>query len=324
MNEGMRLGLVLCLLSLPFVSCRNLPDSIPVALPTLVDLDYDFRLNQFFLASEREIFAARPDGYLRPLHSLPGGIRAIHHFALKDELVVLHATQPDKPVSAEPEAIAAPGPDPLPQPALQPETPQLPTTTPPIFQAEPVSLALSILSGNKVHTVPLTGPQLALDPGSLTADGQSTIYIADRQKPLIMAYPMGELPEVILENSHFLSHGQALGGLAFHRNRFLLVSQLGTGRLFRIPLSNPFNFRPVELEVKLPAAHKLLWSAGGELVLVSQKGLIFLQSNDDWDSAQLVARVSTDLPAATLAGPHLFYTRPESSQSQLLKYRPRG
>ena len=173
------------------------------------------------------------------------------------------------------------------------------------------------LSGGSTRSIALP---LEMQAPQAMDSNRGTIYVTDRQRPIIAILSANRPPEILIENSHFLRNGLALGGIVFARGNYLLISQLSTGQLYRVPVNNPYNFRSVQVKENVPPAHKLLWTPGAELALIAEERILYLESRDDWETARVVHQGNLpQIQSAAVAGQRLYLAtnpvRPSSALS---------
>ncbi|MBE7439633.1 MAG: hypothetical protein HS115_14350 [Spirochaetales bacterium] len=272
----MRFLLIILLL----LHCSARPPRTKLSLPGVVDLDYDIRLREFLVGTGEGVHSLGPSGRSRPLLTLPENraLHALYMHNLTGQLFLLVGSREE------------------PREAPREGSPE---------ESEPEIQTSELLAFSGGQTRSITLPPEMRAPLAITGHW-NTLYLSDRNRPLIASVSGNRPPEILIENSHFLRNGLALGGIVFARGNYLLASQLSTGRLYRIPVGNPFNFRPVAVATDLPPAHKLLWTAGGELAVIGRDKILYLQSFDDWESGRVVQVDSGQIKSATLARQQLY------------------
>lgn len=178
--------------------------------------------------------------------------------------------------------------------------------TDPATQRKLAGLGIYRLStGEKIAYADLGAlrPAEAHFANDIALDGDGNAYVTDSFSPLIYKVtPEGEA-SVLIENSRFIGQGFGLNGIVYHRNNFLVVAKMDEGLLFKIPLSNPDNFKEIKLDRKLPGADGLLWNIAGDLVVAANgdtNKIFLVKSADGWDSARVAGeRATGDVFATT-------------------------
>lgn len=96
--------------------------------------------------------------------------------------------------------------------------------------------------------------------------------------------------------------GLGLNGIVHHDDGFLIVVAIGgQGLLYRIPLDDPASAEPIELSEPATGADGLVWSAAGQLVVVSNStsSALAYASDDGWRTAELVGEAGFEGQATT-------------------------
>ena len=119
----------------------------------------------------------------------------------------------------------------------------------------------------------LPGAHLLL-PDDLVVAGDGSVFVTDACRPVIYRVPppgRGE-PHLFLDDERLGGGERAtgrIGGVALVEDRFLLVSSAGDGMLFKAPLGNPHEFRPVGIPHPFPGADAMELGADGFLYLAA-------------------------------------------------------
>ena len=105
--------------------------------------------------------------------------------------------------------------------------------------------------------------------------------------------------------------GLGLNGIVHHPSGYLLVA--GGSRLYKVTLNQP-SATEVTLPEPVPGQDGMLWTADGNLAIVSNSGsrVVALTSSDDWATAQLAGVATYEGQATTAAavGDQLYVVHP--------------
>ncbi len=158
-------------------------------------------------------------------------------------------------------------------------------------------------SGNRTDFIQLTSgaPHLAND---LILDEAGNIYVSDSFAPTIYKIDLNGDVSVLLSNDLFLPQPMNFGlnGLTYHNDGFLIVSKYDEGKLFKIPLSNPENFKEIAItNGTIPAIDGILLTdnntmavASNNLGAASHENTVYqLKTSDNWSSASIEQRIAT-------------------------------
>ncbi len=142
----------------------------------------------------------------------------------------------------------------------------------------------------------------------IALDGQGNAYVTDSLSPIIYKVDADGKPSILLEDEQFVGDGFNLNGIVYHPDDFLIVSDSNDGLLYKVPLDDPQQFTQIQLERSLANADGLLLADEDELIVVTNKfneqnfNQVFnLQSEDNWESAQIVERLDVGDDAFTTA-----------------------
>lgn len=169
----------------------------------------------------------------------------------------------------------------------------------------------------------VTGGHLLPDDLVVADDG--SLYVTDACRPIVYRVPppgRGE-PHVFLDDER-LAHGGGrsrasgrIGGVALAPQGFLIVSSADDGGLFKAPLDNPHEFRPLGIPHPFPGADALTLGPDGFLYLVAdapggQGSAVYRLAPDDaFESVRVVAVDRRSLhgqPAALAVAAHTVWT----------------
>lgn len=134
----------------------------------------------------------------------------------------------------------------------------------------------------------------------VTVDDEGNAYLTDTRMNLIYRVDSDYQASVFYRFEPIT--GLALNGIVHHPDGYLIVVASSLqGLLYRVPIDNPTEARPIELSQPATGADGLVWSADGRLVVVSNStgSATAYSSGDDWVSAELVGSSSFDGQATT-------------------------
>jgi sugar lactone lactonase YvrE len=160
-------------------------------------------------------------------------------------------------------------------------------------------------SGERLHLVDLSPLTEALHhlANDVTTDAAGNAYVTDSFAPVIyQVTPTGEA-SIFAENEAFASATFGLNGIEYHPDGYLLVALTEPGALFKIPLHDPEAITQVELDEAFSLDGIVLHPDGQLIVVastVSESGdvkgeVLALESDDDWASATITNRASSDV-----------------------------
>jgi|GEM_PF-1715724 len=326
------------------------------------NLAYDQARDRFLIAGATDgaIYAVGGDGTLTPLVSdeALGFVQSMTVDAATDSLIVVATDQqmfggqfgfgPGGPggVPAPAETPVAP-PSGQGAPGEAPQPGQLPAEMPtldPDFNPSTFVLVYNLATGAQVRAVDLTGvaPDGLHLGGAATLDANGNIYVADTLGGVIyMIDPSDGV--YYLENAAF--SGQGLAGLNdivyLPAANCLLVTQIRSGMLWKVPLDNPANVTQVALPEGMAALRSIMVDAAGNLLALSggrgmggpQAGadpgtapeagaapdpaaltatLVTLSSGDNWASATVLSQTEVEgglASGAVLRGSEVYVLR---------------
>lgn len=160
-------------------------------------------------------------------------------------------------------------------------------------------------SGEKVAMVDLGavaggGRDRVVFTNDVTVDPAGNAYLTDTRMNLV--YRVGTDYEASVLYRFDATPGLGLNGIVHHEDGYLIVVAIGgQGLLYRIPIDDPRAARPIALSQPATGADGLLWSATGELIVVSNStsSAMAYASDDGWLSAELVGEATFDGQATT-------------------------
>ncbi len=142
----------------------------------------------------------------------------------------------------------------------------------------------------------------------IAVDDFGNTYVTDSFSPIIYKVDTEGNPSVFLEDEQFAGEGFNLNGIVAHPDDFLLVADSNDGLIYKVPLDNPEQFTQVDIDQKLFNADGLLLADEDELVVVTNDGseessnsVFALESDNNWESAQITDRLDIDGEFTTTA-----------------------
>jgi DNA-binding beta-propeller fold protein YncE len=160
----------------------------------------------------------------------------------------------------------------------------------------------------------------ALIPGvihlddDLAIDPQGNIYITDAKYPVVYKIDRNGIASVLFEDQRYAAPPGPLpffwvgfNGIAYN-NGLLLVGFYAGGKLLKIPVNDPDNSSEVQINSGMVSPDGLLLSKDGKrLIVMDNKYLspaaevMYLASNDNWVSANLIESFPTGFTSPTTA-----------------------
>jgi sugar lactone lactonase YvrE len=142
----------------------------------------------------------------------------------------------------------------------------------------------------------------------VTVDSEGNAYLTNSFAGVIFVVDVDGNGDIFLASDELAVEGFGLNGIDYHADGdFLLAAVGGTQSLYKIPVSDPEAFSAVELAEPF-AADGMVLHTDERIYAVANTGgeandVIVVESSDDWDSAEIVARATTDpaWSATTLA-----------------------
>jgi hypothetical protein len=134
----------------------------------------------------------------------------------------------------------------------------------------------------------------------LTVDDAGNVYLTDTFMNVVYRVDTGHEASVLYRFEP--TTALALNGIVYHESGFLIVVAVGgQGLLYKIPLDDPAQARPIALSQPATGADGLVWSGDGRLIVVSNSSSSALayRSEDDWETAELEATASFEGQATT-------------------------
>jgi sugar lactone lactonase YvrE len=134
----------------------------------------------------------------------------------------------------------------------------------------------------------------------VTVAPDGTAYVTDTRMNLIYRVDPAYQASVLYRFEP--TPGLGLNGIVHHEDGYLIVVAIGgQGLLYKIPLDNPAAAAPIDLSQPATGADGLVWAADGSLVAVSNStsSALAYRSDDNWNSAELVATASFEGQATT-------------------------
>lgn len=136
----------------------------------------------------------------------------------------------------------------------------------------------------------------------VTVDAEGNAYVTNSFAPVIFQVDPEGNASIFLEDERFAGEGFNLNGLDYHPDGYLLVAKANTGQLFKVPVDSPQDVTEVELDRPINGADGVVLRDDGTLfAVVSPQSVVALQSDDDWQTASVVAESELAQPATTIA-----------------------
>ena len=181
----------------------------------------------------------------------------------------------------------------------------------------------NLTTGERLAMVDL-GATLNADAGAAffcndvtVADG-GTVYATDTRQNVIYGVDSNYQPSVFYRFAP--REGLALNGLVHHADGYLLVADLGSGNIYKVPVADPAATSQVMLAEPVAGVDGLVWMADGRLAAVSNStsSVVALMSNDDWASAQVagVARFEGQATTAAAVGDDVYVVQPHFADQE--------
>jgi hypothetical protein len=134
----------------------------------------------------------------------------------------------------------------------------------------------------------------------VTVDVEGNIYLTDTWMNVVYRVDASYDASVLYRFEP--TTGLGLNGIVYHEDGFLIVVAVGgQGLLYRIPLDDPASARPIALSDPATGADGLVWSAAGELVVISNStsSVQVYRSADGFSSAELAGSAGFEGQATT-------------------------
>jgi len=142
---------------------------------------------------------------------------------------------------------------------------------------------------------------LYLDPihfaNDVTVDDEGNAYVTDSMAPIIFRIDTEGNAEIFIEDMRLYAPIVGLNGIEYHPDGYLLAVVTTAGRLYKIPLDDPSAISQVETSEPI-FGDGMTWF-GEDLAVVSLNTVKILHSDDDWETATVIAQSSNDLEGAT-------------------------
>lgn len=142
----------------------------------------------------------------------------------------------------------------------------------------------------------------------IAVDDFGNVYVTDSFAGIIYKVDTEGNPSVFFEDEQFAEEGFNLNGIVVHPDNFLLVGDYNDGEIYKVPLDNPEDFTQVEIDQKLINSDGFLLADDSELVVVvndvsdvSANAVFALDSDDNWESAEVSDRLDVDAELITTA-----------------------
>ena len=134
----------------------------------------------------------------------------------------------------------------------------------------------------------------------VTVDDDGNVYLTDTWMNQIYRVDTDYQASVLYRFEP--TTGLGLNGIVFHPDGYLIVVAVGgQGLLYRVPVDNPEQAEPISLSRPATGADGLVWSAAGELIVVSNStsSVMAYTSTDGWRSAEFAGEAGFEGQATT-------------------------
>lgn len=168
--------------------------------------------------------------------------------------------------------------------------------------------AYDLETGERVYYVDMSdlvesGQNFAND---VTSDEEGNAYVTNSFAPVIYKVDPEGNAEILIEDERLGSDFFGLNGIEYHPDGYLLAAVAGNVTIYKIPLDDPSAMTEVALSEPFGVDGMAL-APDGTLAAVAFTGdgsvqeIVVVSSEDDWESAEITARVETTGEATTLA-----------------------
>jgi sugar lactone lactonase YvrE len=175
----------------------------------------------------------------------------------------------------------------------------------------------NLMTGERLAMVDLgatlgAGADAAFFCNDVTVADDGTVYATDTRQNVVYSVDSAYQPSVFYRFAP--REGLALNGLVHHVDGYLLVADLGSGNIYKVPVADPAATSQVILAEPVAGVDGLVWMADGRLAAVSNStsSVVALSSNDDWASAQVagVARFEGQATTGAAVGDDVYVVQP--------------
>lgn len=136
----------------------------------------------------------------------------------------------------------------------------------------------------------------------VAVDADGNAYVTDSFSPVIYKVDMEGNPSIFIEDPALGNEFFGLNGIAYHPDGYLIVALTGAGALLKVPLDDPKNVTPVELEQPI-GGDGMIFDGEGNLLVVgggAAQVVVKLTSEDDWASATVAGSFTTSQLVTTV------------------------
>ena len=159
-------------------------------------------------------------------------------------------------------------------------------------------IAIDLKSGKKTFDVDLSNLVAGKHfPNDLTFDKSGNVYVTDSFANVIYKVASDGKASVFSKSDLFKTEGVGLNGIAYNPGNFLLVSDSGTGMVYKVDVANPNNVQPVKIPQFFMNADGLLLTDPNTLTLVQNGGsnrVYQLSSSDNWKTARVISATALE------------------------------
>jgi sugar lactone lactonase YvrE len=278
---------VLFSLSLAFAPAQTLPDEVVFTAPGLLPegIEYDANAGHFLVGSlsQGTISAVADDGAITPFIE-DEALMSTVGIRVDEARGRLLVTNSDASAFADPTLSGRAG-----------------------------LLAYSLETGERLFNADLaslvTTEGARFFANDVAVDEEGNAYVTNSFAPVLFRISPDGAAEVFVEDERLTADFVGMNGIVVHPGGYLLVAVTGNLSLFKIPLDDPAALTEVTLSEPF-AVDGMVLAEDGSLVAVAYvgtslegatPGLIRVTSEDDWETADIAARLPTGGNATTVA-----------------------
>ncbi|UFH56761.1 gluconolaconase [Spirosoma sp. KNUC1025] len=131
-------------------------------------------------------------------------------------------------------------------------------------------------------------------------DASGNAYVTDSFAPVIYKVPADTTQAIVFMQSPLFAgtEGINLNGIVYHPDNYLIVVKANEGVLYKIPLTNPYEFKAIK-GVNLPNGDGMVLYNNDLYVVNGRNKVTQLRSTDKWETATVVKTDSIGYDQAT-------------------------
>lgn len=157
-------------------------------------------------------------------------------------------------------------------------------------------------SGQNLRRVDLAAllPTMNHYANDLAFDAKGNAYVTDSFAPVIYKVPADTTRPSIFVQSPLFAQGSGinLNGIVYHPDNYLIVVKASEGILYKIPLTNPYEFKQIK-GVSVPGGDGMLLYNNDLYVVNNRNRVSQLRSTDKWETATIIKTDSVGYDQAT-------------------------